>query len=811
MQAEKKIAGPETCLCFHCGDQCATGPVKYDDHNFCCDGCKLVYELLKENNMCNYYEITRSPGVSRLKPAEPALYSVLDDPETNARLIQFENDELVRVIFYIPGMHCSSCIWLLENLHKFRKEIISSVVNFPRKEVTIDYQKGKIALSEIATLLSSAGYAPVISLGDLELSRRKKKYDPAVIRIGVAGFCFGNIMMLSFPEYLSGNDVIIPQLKTFFAWLSLLLALPVLFYSASGFFLSAWKAIRMRSLNIDAPIALAIAVTFGRSAYEIIAGSGTSYLDSMSGIVFFMLLGRFFQNKTYDNLSFERDYKAYFPIGVSVKRNGATENIPVNKLQRGDVMLIHSHELVPADGMLLSDKTYVDYSFVTGEAELVLRKKGEKIFAGARQADGACELRVLSETSQSYLTQLWNNDAFSKRQSREAKTYIDLINKWFTSGVLAVATTAAIVWFFIDRSVSFDAFTAVLIVACPCTLLLASSFTNGSVMRWMGRKKMYLRNSGVIELLAKTDTVVFDKTGTITDNEKAAVEFDGEPLQLKEVNDLVLLTRQSGHPFCRKIAAHYGTTDNFLKLSNFSEINGKGISGEIGGKVYTLGSDDFAGIREGRKQGPEAWLSIDHKVRGKFIFNYTYRAELKELVGELRKKMTVELLSGDNEAERKILEPVFGERMFFSNTPEQKLEHIKKLQSSGKKVAMIGDGLNDAGALMQADAGIAVSDNRNNYFPACDAILDGSSLKDLGRILQFSRVARRVITGTFIISALYNVTGIWFAVQGEMSPLIAAILMPASTFTVIILTTFSVRLAAKKIFGGKTDHSHTLR
>ncbi|MDQ3110605.1 MAG: heavy metal translocating P-type ATPase metal-binding domain-containing protein, partial [Bacteroidota bacterium] len=585
-------------VCFHCGDNCDEKSVTFDQHNFCCDGCKLVYELLKDNNLCNYYDITKFPGQTAENEKRNAVYDSLDEKGVREKLIRFEDENLSRVNFHVPVMHCSSCIWLLENLSKLNPGIISSIVNFPRREVTIDFEKGKIKLSEIAALMSATGYSPAISLGDLELKVKKSRFDSGVLKIGVAGFCFANIMMLSFPEYLSASDLKeVPQLRNFFAWISLVLSLPVLFYCASGFFVSAWKAIRFRSLNIDAPIALAVTVTFLRSFYEIIAGSGTSYLDSMSGIVFFMLIGRLFQDRTYKNLAFERDYKSYFPIAVAVHRNGKEESVSVTNIKPGDNILIRSGELIPADAILLSEKADVDYSFVTGEANPVRKFRGEKIFAGARQTDGAIELKVQNATSQSYLTQLWNNDVFSKQKEHEQKTYLDKINRWFTAGVLSVAFGAAIAWLFIDKDLSLNVMTAVLIVACPCTLLLSSVFTNGSVLRWLGRNHLYLKNAGVIDRLASADTIVFDKTGTITNGGEVQVKFEGT-FSKNEIAAIVALASQSAHPLSRRICTAFAKSDLPVNVRSVREITGKGIMGVIEGTEYLLGSAAFAGAPE---------------------------------------------------------------------------------------------------------------------------------------------------------------------------------------------------------------------
>ncbi len=790
--------GAHATVCYHCGDPCTAKTIRVDDHVFCCEGCKLVYEMLAENDMCSYYAISDSPG-TRLddEKNQSTQYPVLDVKEVRDKFIQFEDAQLARVTFHIPTMHCSSCIWLLEHLPRLNPAVISSVVNFPMKEVTVGFRPADVRLSELATLLSRIGYAPAITMDGSAVRSNKGKFNPRALKIGIAGFCFGNIMLLSFPEYLGAGDLAeLPKLKIYFAWLSLALSIPVLLYCASEFFVSAYKAIRIRTLNIDAPIALAVAVTFGRSVYEIVAGGGTSYLDSMSGIVFFMLIARYFQDRVYENITFDRDYKSYFPIAVTVLRNGTEVNVPVTQLVTGDHIVIRNNELIPADAVLLSSRAYIDYSFVTGEAQPVRRVKGDKIFAGARQTEGACELEVLNSTSQSYLTQLWNNDAFTKRNKEERVTYIDHINKWFTAAVLSVATISGIVWSFFSLPTAIDVFTAVLIVACPCTLLIASSFTNGSVMRWLGRNRFYLKNADVIDRLASADTIVFDKTGTITHPDHANMKFVGEPLTPHEIECVVNLAGQSAHPLSRRIVASLPARKESCTISNVNEFNGKGITGFINGHEYTLGSSSFAGAVPAKEEGTEVWLAVDSKVRGKFTFPNRYREGFDLLSKKLQKDFHLELLSGDNDGEREHLQPLFGGNMFFRMSPQDKLNRIQELQRSGKKVIMIGDGLNDSGALMQAEAGIAISDNVNNYFPACDAILDGSMMNRLSDLLSFARVARRVLVATFTISVLYNCAGIYFSVMGELSPFVAAVLMPASTFTVITMTTLLVRIAA---------------
>jgi Cu+-exporting ATPase len=687
----------------------------------------------------------------------------------------------------------------LENLPLLNPGIVSSNVNFLRKEATMIFDPKLVKLSEVATLMAHIGYEPLINLNDLEEKTEKKTNKNQVLKIGLAGFCFGNIMMLSFPEYFAfGNFHEQKNLSHFFGYLNLFLSLPVFFYSASEFFVSAWRSIRYRYLNIDAPIALAILVTFSRSIYEILSQTGAGYMDSMSGIVFFMLLGRYFQTRTYETLSFERDYKSYFPVGVTVKKeNGKEVNIPVSELKKGDRILIRNNELIPSDSILMSIQSHIDYSFITGESAPVKKVAGELIYAGGKQLDGAVELEVINPTSQSYLTQLWNQDQAEATISAH-QTFVDKINKYFTIVVLATSVISGVFWLMNDSTKALNALTAVLIVACPCGLLLTTTFANGNILRVLGRNKFYLKNAGVIDQLAKTDTVIFDKTGTITHG--STVEFVGPRLTELELDMISSLAAQSSHPLSRKIYDQFSTSKKF-HVSEFEELLGKGIRGIVGGKYVILGSEFLVTGNEKSQDNlsTKVFLMIDGEVIGFFNFKNAYRPGLNQLVKSLKRDFDLKLISGDNDAEKENLEKIFGEKstLLFNQKPDEKMQFVQNLRDSNHQVMMIGDGLNDAGALRTSNIGIAVSDDTNNFSPACDAILDGSSFDKIPAFIQLAKSGKKVIIATFVISLIYNIVGLAFAVQGILSPVVAAILMPASSISIVLLTTVSTSVIAR--------------
>ena len=794
--------------CYHCGDPCGNSGIWVGEKCFCCNGCKLVYELLEENDLCQYYDLQETPGVSPKEAGTTAKFKYLEDESVRSKLINFTDGNRSTVTFNIPSMHCVSCVWLLESLYKLNPLILQSKVDFLKKELSVTYEETANSLRQIVELLSSIGYEPEINLDSLHKKVKKDKDRQIYIKIGVAGFAFANIMMFSFPEYLSQQDQVEKILRNFFGSLSFLLALPVLFYSASDYFKSAWNGWKQRAVNMDVPISIGIITLFMRSSYEIFSGSGTGYMDSFTGLVFLLLIGKVFEKKTYDTLSFERDYKSYFPVAVTRKSSKDEMSIPLEKLKVGDRIVIRNQELVPADSVLIRGQAYIDYSFVTGESLPVEKLSGDMIYAGGRQIGGTIELDVIKDVNQSYLTELWNDESFTKDRKSRVTTLANKISKYFTMVVLSIAVLSASFWLTTDIVLALNAFTAVLIVACPCALALSTPFTLGNTLRIFGWNKFYLKNTSVIESLAKITTIVFDKTGTITQSAQSKVEFvttrdDMNSIGNSEQKIVRSLAYQSIHPVSRQIAASF-QEQSLLPVDNFKEIPGMGIEGTVEGKRIKLGSYLFVtGQEEGRKLSGAtfAHLSVNGKYYGYFRLANVYRTGLKKTLDKLKKRYRISLLSGDNASEKENLKHFFDEevQLLFNQSPHQKLAFIKDLQKKGERVLMIGDGLNDAGALQQSDVGISVSEDVNTFSPASDAIIDASSMDRLDDFLHFSGKSVRIILVSFIISFVYNLVGLGFAVQGTLSPLIAAILMPISSISVILFTTGSTTLIAKKM------------
>lgn len=786
-------------LCFHCGDEVFDRSFQHQGHDFCCFGCQSVYQILHENDMGQYYTFNKHPGKAQSK--NKTNYAYLDEAEIADKLVDFKDDKSTHITFLIPVIHCSSCVYLLENLFRFNDAIVFSQSDFFKKQLHVRFDHNKLSLKGVVELLEGLGYEPKITLQDVvrESEGKVQNQSNLVRKITVAGFCFGNAMMLSFPEYF-GMGAFETKYAAFFGYFNLLLTFPVMLYSARDYYISSYYSLKSRQLNLDVPLALGIFVLFFRTAYDVISNTGGGFADTLCSLVFFLLLGKFVQEKTYHHISFERDYRSYFPVAITKLIGKIEKPTQLADLVVGDRLFIRNNEIVPADSVLIKGDASLDYSFVTGESEPVSRESGEKIYAGARQIGSGIELEIIKPVSQSYLTRLWNQkDAGVNKEA--FKTFSNRVSQYFTPALLFLSIGALFYWTFQgDVARGWNALTAMLIIACPCALALSSPFTFSAALSILDKNKLFVKSAEALERMAKISTIVFDKTGTISSPNSAEMAFKG---RLADEDEVLIwnAVRQSSHPLSREIVSFLGSK-RMLELQTFDEQPGRGITASCQGQKIVLGSSTLVEVKEEADAfvGSRVHVRIDGVYKGVFSTKQPYRKGLKQVIGGLSADYKLHLISGDNNKEEPVLRALFPERskLNFNMLPHQKLEFIEQLQLQQEHPCMLGDGLNDAGALKQADLGIAVSDDINNFSPGCDAILEGKSFDKLVGIFNFSKDTVRIIHRSFAISIVYNLIGLSFAVQGTMSPLVAAIIMPLSTLTIISFTTLSARHYAKK-------------
>ncbi len=783
--------------CFHCGEECLSTKIRLEEKSFCCEGCKMVFEILQDGDLCNYYDLEQQPGISQ-KGKSNADYDFLKDESIIEKLIDFTDGKTTKVSFYLPQIHCASCLWLLENLYKLSDGILSSRVNFLKKEVYISFETNKKSLQQIVELLASIGYPPEINFSQLNKEARRIVDKSLYYKLGIAGFAFGNIMLFSFPEYLGLQELAFSHL---FGYLNILLSIPVLMYCGRDYLKSAWLGLKQRQLNIDVPVSLGMLALFGRSIFEIISQTGVGYLDSLAGLVFFLLIGKWFQQKTYHTISFQRDYKSYFPIAATIKKDDSWTTLPLDKIEIGDTLLIKNQELIPTDSILIKGAGNIDYSFVTGEANLIPKTIADKLYAGGKHIGNSIEVAVRKKVEQSYLTQLWNESAFHKEAESKSSRIANTIGTFFTIIILIVAFATLAFWMNYDWSIAINAFTAVLIIACPCAVALAIPFTYGNLLRILAGKQFYMKNTQVIESIQEVNHIVLDKTGTITNTQFQKVNFKGRKLTRHEQSMIATLANESSHPLSRNIQSFLKNIP-LLEIHKFEEHSGQGIQADIEGNFIRLGSSSFvfnskdpenASVEKG------VFVEINGDVKGCFIFQSQYRKGLLSFIQTLKSKFKLSLLSGDNDAEKQRLQAFFksSANLHFNQSPKDKLTFIELLQHSDEKVMMIGDGLNDAGALEQSDVGIVITENINNFTPACDVIVAAENFKELPVFFDYIQKSKYVLYGAYALALVYNIVGLSYAVQGVLSPVIAAILMPLSSITIVVFGVGMSSLLAK--------------
>lgn len=786
--------------CAHCGEKCHSNRYAKGELLFCCEGCKSVYELLRDNQLCTYYSLNSTPGATQTEVWRSDKYAFLDDPAIAKELIRFADSEQYHVVFHLPQIHCSSCLWLLEHLHKINSGIVSSRVDFIQKEVLIIFNHHQISLREVVEVLAHVGYPPALHFKDTSHHTTVVNRKTRLYKIGIAGFCFANIMMLSFPEYFSAGEEIEPVIRHTLTAAIVMLSIPVIFYSASEFFTNAWSGLQSRFLNIDAPIALALVITFGRSMYEIFSGTGTGYLDSMSGIVFFMLVGRWLQDRTYSAISFDRDFRSFFPISMDVVKANKVHPTQIENILPGDLLRIHHGELIPVDAILREGEASIDYSFVTGESTPVSVAIGGSIYAGGKQLGGLLHIEVKHEVAQSYLVSLWNKSGEGDRRVSKV-AFTDVLSRYFTYIIFAIAAVAGTYWWYQQQPhLMWNALTTILIVACPCALLLAASFARGNMLRILSLHQCYVKNAAVIDKLASVDTVLFDKTGTLTQQNQCHVTYEGITLSDEQKTHIAGLLIQTQHPLSKSVL-EYLQPGSIEQPESFQVIEGKGIEGWVDNHHYKIGSPSYVGAENQKSPHSVVVVKCDTDVIGTFYVGNVYREGVPMLLRTLSSQYPVHIISGDHEAEANYLHPLVGPKgqLRFHQSPHDKLIFVRKIQEDQhRQVLMVGDGLNDAGALIESHVGVAVTDNTNYFTPAADVIMPASKITSIPKILLLAQKLKLIIHLSFAVSILYNLIGLWYAVQGTLSPVIAAILMPCSSVTIVAITFGMTEYLARK-------------
>lgn len=784
--------------CYHCGKKVAATKSTSEKLFFCCAGCETVYRIIHTNDLGAFYTHYPQKG---LTPKKEKNYAFLENETLWEDCVQFKDGNKIRVKLSIPSMHCSACIWILEHLSHIEPAILHSHVTFSKRRLHLIFDTQKTSMKDIAILLDRLGYPADFTAGKNSETQQHKRNRSLWLKIGIAGFAFGNSMFFALPTYFEKSEPWLDELRPWFDALMFFLSIPVVFYAARHYFINSYKSISNKLWSLDIPIALGISVLFVKSTHAAFIAHELPYFDSLTGLVFFLLLGQYMQQSVYALADFERGYRSFFPVGVSVVAQDKTERIvPVEHIKKNDCLLLRPEEIIPVDGIVFSDEVHIDYSFVTGESAVVIKKKGASVFAGGKIQKQVALIQASKSMDKSLLLQLWQEGTSSAQHQLEKASFADRISRYFTPAILSISTLSGIAWLFIDATRAVEVIVAVLIVACPCALALSSPFILGNMVRYFGKLGLLLKNNAAIENIAATTHWVFDKTGTLSDASKTAIHFHGNaPLSMAEKQVIKAMVYPSTHPMSKAIFRHLKDMDWNKSLAVNQEV-GKGISTQVGKKNYRIGSAAFVGVAEHQNSVSGVYIAIDGVYRGCFHIRQAFRPQLAELFQNTPVHQ-LSILSGDSDKDQTILQPLVPKNttMRFNQSPFDKVDYIASRQDLGEKVLMVGDGLNDAGALVQSDAGIAVNDGSQVFTPKCDAIISANRVVSLPVFWWGMKKSIRLVYISFGFSLLYNCVGIGIAVVGGLNPIIAAILMPLSSMSVVGFASLSTAWLHKKI------------
>ncbi len=775
-------------LCIHC-DEIAMPPIYHEAdaeqaQPFCCHGCLTVFNVLHEKGLETYYEIkNNSANFKRRSPVEvkASEFNFLDDPDFLREFSYLETNSSRVMEFYLEGIHCLACLWLIEKLPEFVPNVISSKLDLERSVATVVLQdSGKF--SQVAREFNQLGYRPHPLKKNQDVVELKMKEERmALIRIGVAGAAAGNIMIYAVSLYGGASD----HFAQLFNSLTVAFAIPVMTFSAYPFYKNAWNALKNRTLSIDIPISLALIMGVVMGIFNLILGIPENYFDSLTTLVFLLLLSRYFLQKIQEKGLSAQDLH-YFYQSDSVLRaapESPTEFMEIHPkfIKVGDMLKIRAGEFIPADGVVIQGISNLNNSLLTGESEPVKIRVGQKVFSGTQNVDQDLIIEAEKVQDETRLGRLLKNVENGWAHRSQIVDLTSRVSKYFT---LAVFILSASLFVYVyqtgDARHALEQAITLLIVTCPCALALATPLTFTRSLSKAAEQGIIIKSDEVIEKLAKIKNIFLDKTGTITHGKLKIINFNIHKKSAFSIEDIISnLENRSRHPVALALMEFIkGKGVQSFLVEDRQELLGQGVSGTIGDHFYEINK---SGIFE------------DKNLVATFTVQDTVRADSIETLKKIMAhKLNVQILSGDRtEVVTKIAQEV---QLPLSNalselSPEQKSQMIKTTPHS----MMVGDGANDAIALSQADVGVAVLGAMDISLRAADVYLTTPGLVPVEKLIILSEQTMKVIHRNLALSLLYNLASVAAAFMGYINPLVAAIIMPVSSLTILISTVIGTK------------------
>lgn len=781
--------------CKHCYDNVIT-PF-YDDKGtaFCCQGCRSVYEILHSNGLENFYSIQERTGdyTKAVKNISHSKFSYLNTSDFLKKYSYSKNNRSI-MTFYLEGVHCLACLWLIEKLPELVSNVERATLNLGKSLVEVELKAGEQDFSRAASTLNHLGYKPFpISNSVEEASFRKKEDRSLLIKIGIAGAAMMNIMLYSGSIYVGATGSYI----SYFGNISLLLCLPVVLYSALPFYQSALGALKRKSINIDIPLSLAIIAGFILSTYFVFTGSAHHYFDSLSTLTFLILSSRYLLRKVQHTGFDKKNLASFFQQGIirRINTNGKIEEIHSDQIKVEDTLVVMPGDIIPADGTLVKGETKLNLSTLTGESIPVLHKKGSFVYMGSLNVGQEIEIKVLAIEQETRLGKILGEVERQNNQKSHYFLLTDRISKYFITAILFLTSISFVFNFlFFTLEESLMRSLALIIVTCPCALGLATPLVFSRIMSMSAKMGIIIKSEQSIEALAKAENLFFDKTGTLTYGDFSLHQVTRSkkariPYSIEEI--VFSLESHSSHPIAKALvnwtSAYAQKTLRTIKWAQYEEHIGRGVRGFYNNIEYEIHSV--------RSEGEDTTIFLfeNQTPLASFILKDQVRKEALPFLNSLRnKKFNLFLSSGDKSP---IVEKVAKELSFPSLHVQSELSPEAKAQwiRDYKNAVFIGDGANDTLALSQASASISMHGAAEVSLKSSDAFLYRNDLMLVEHLLANSKQAIRLVKQNLCFSLFYNIVGASLAIFGFIGPLEAAILMPLSSFTVLLNTIYGTR------------------
>ena len=788
--------------CSHCSLPVPAGLVDPGaELQFCCNGCRVAYEVIHDHGLDRYYDIKERIDA----PEEPARssgksFAEFDDPAFHHLYCRSGADGLSTIELYLEGVHCAACVWLVEKLTVVVDGVAEVRLDLGRSLAHVTWDPQMTELSAIARFLDSIGYAPHPFRGVEARDMARREERSLLIRIAIAGAIAGNVMLIAFALYGGRFHGITDEYRDLFRWVSFALALPSVLWCGSVFYRGAWGALRTRTLHMDLPIAIGILAGFFQGAFNTIRGSGEIYFDSVTALIFFLLVGRFLQRR--QQRAAASSTELLFSLAPSTARLVAADGVrevPLEALTPGCRVEVRAGDSIPADGVIIEGSSTLDRSLLTGESLPEEAAAGDPVHAGTVNLGGRLLVEVRTTGENTRVGRLMRLVEEGAQRRAPVVLLADRISGWFVAIVLVLAALTLAIWMHLDPAHAVEHAVALLIVSCPCALGLATPMAVSAAIGRAARRKILIKGGDALENLARPGLMILDKTGTLTEGRLAVIRWWGdEALQPR----VAALERHSSHPMARALSEAFGDREA-PEVTEAREVPGAGIGGVCEGRRVLVGSPGYA-ARELGPLPPEAddavtrfageglspvVVAVDGAVAAVAGIGDPLRPDTAgALAGIQERGWRVEILSGDHPAVVQSIGREVGlapERVRGGTTPEAKLEAVRTASKEGT-VAMVGDGVNDAAALAAATVGIGVHGGAEAALAAADVYLGSPGLMPLLELLQGARRTLGVIRRNLVFSLTYNVVAVSFAMTGHMSPLLAAVLMPLSSMTVVL-------------------------